>query len=62
MTLGALLFMGLSWTLVLGLTAWCFTTIVRRKRHFDPDGIGPGRPPVPPAAADSPDAGPRRRA
>jgi hypothetical protein len=53
MNSGALVFMLVSWTFVLGLTAWAFGTILRGKRHFDPDGIGPASPPVP-GAADRP--------
>jgi hypothetical protein len=32
---------------VLLLTAWCFTRILRGRDHFDPDGTGPARSPVP---------------
>lgn len=28
------------------LAAWCFSRILRGKRHFDPDGTGPAHPPV----------------
>lgn len=28
------------------LTTWCFFRILRGRRHFDPDGIGPDHPPV----------------
>lgn len=54
MTLGAILFMALSWTFVLGLTAWSFGKILRHPRHFDPDGIGPEIPPVPGRAEGGP--------
>lgn len=47
MTAGAVTFMLVSWTAVLGLTAWSFWKITRGRRHFDPDGIGPASPPVP---------------
>lgn len=39
-------FMLISMTLVTGLTIWAFSRILRTKRHFDPDGTGPARPPV----------------
>lgn len=45
MTTGALLFLIAAWTFVLGLTFWSFWRILRGKRHFDPDGIGPASPP-----------------
>lgn len=45
MTTGAVVFMALSWTFILGLTLWCFARLLRGKEHFDPDGIGPGVPP-----------------
>jgi hypothetical protein len=47
MSTGALIFMVVSWTFVLGLTFWAFGMILRRKKHFDPDGIGPAGPPEP---------------
>lgn len=47
METGAIAFWVLSWGFVLGLTAWSFGTILRGKRHFDPDGIGPEAPPEP---------------
>lgn len=40
-------FMLLSMGAVTLLAAWCFTRILRGKRHFDPDGTGPDVPPVP---------------
>jgi len=52
MTTGSLLFLILSWTFVLGLTAWSFARILSGKKHFDPDGIGPASPPVPGRADD----------
>jgi hypothetical protein len=62
MTPGAVAFMAASWGLVLGLTFWAFARILRTREHFDPDGIGPASPPVPPAAPQGPpprDAGER---
>lgn len=59
MSTGALIFMALSWALVLGLTTWAFARILKVQGHHDPDGIGPASPPVPPAA-DAPPADPRR--
>lgn len=47
MSTGALVFMLLSWIFVLGLTSWAFAKILRTRRHFDPDGIGPAGPPEP---------------
>lgn len=47
MTTGAIIFMALSWSFVLGLTLWSFVRILRHPRHFDPDGIGPAVPPEP---------------
>jgi hypothetical protein len=46
MSTGAIIFMALSWTFVLGLTIWSFSKILRKQKHFDPDGIGPAIPPV----------------
>lgn len=45
MSTGAVVFWVLSWAFVLGLTGWAFGMILRGRRHFDPDGIGPGVPP-----------------
>jgi hypothetical protein len=47
MTTEAIIFMALSWTFVLGLVSWAFRRLLTNPRHFDPDGIGPGSPPVP---------------
>ena len=47
MSTGALIFMIISWTFVLGLVTWCYARILSGKRHFDPDGIGPAVPPEP---------------
>ena len=50
MSAGALLFMLVSWSFVLGLTGWSFARILKGQKHFDPDGIGPAQPPEPGAA------------
>lgn len=55
MSTGALLFLIVSWSFVLGLTFWSFARILRSQKHFDPDGIGPAGPPVP-GRAEMPDA------
>ncbi|HEV2148419.1 MAG TPA: hypothetical protein VGR37_13535 [Longimicrobiaceae bacterium] len=47
MTAGAVVFMAASWAFVLGLTFWSFAKILRARKHFDPDGIGPAVPPEP---------------
>ena len=44
---GAIVFLLLSWSFVLGLMIWSFARILGNKRHFDPDGIGPAQPPEP---------------
>jgi hypothetical protein len=44
---GALAFMLISMGSVALLTAWCFLRIMKTRRHFDPDGTGPAKPPVP---------------
>jgi hypothetical protein len=54
MSAGALIFMLVSWTFVLGLTFWSFARILRSQKHFDPDGIGPAQPPVPGRAEREP--------
>ena len=48
MTTGAIIFMAMSWILVLGLMTWAYSKILRHRGHHDPDGIGPGEPPEPP--------------
>lgn len=53
MTIDAALFMAASWALVLGLTFWSFWRILRARKHFDPDGIGPAVPPEPAASRRS---------
>lgn len=47
MSTGAIIFMAISWTFVLGLLAWSYYRIMTAKDHFDPDGTGPDKPPVP---------------
>lgn len=47
---GAIAFMAISWTFVLGLATWSFSKLLRGKKHFDPDGGGPASPPEPPRA------------
>lgn len=54
MTTAAIFFWISSWAFVLGLTLWAFGRILRHKRHFDPDGIGPAGPAEPPAKAPDP--------
>ncbi|MCU0648683.1 MAG: hypothetical protein MUF00_11850 [Gemmatimonadaceae bacterium] len=44
---GAMVFMAVAWIAVLGTTGWSFYRLMADKQHFDPDGIGPGEPPVP---------------
>ena len=58
MTTGALIFMLVAWTFVLGLMFWSFHKILRGQKHFDPDGIGPASPPEP--GKFDPSSGPRR--
>ncbi len=52
MSAGAVVFMALSWTFVLGLTTFCFARILTLRRHHDPDGTGPAEPPQPGAAEE----------
>lgn len=42
----SLAFMLVSMGAVTALAAWCYSRILRRKEHFDPDGTGPARAPV----------------
>ena len=51
MSTAAIVFWLASWAFVLGLTVFCFARILRLRRHHDPDGTGPAKPP-PPGAAD----------
>jgi len=48
MSTGALVFMLLSWSGVLGLAGWAFGRVLTHRRHHDPDGTGPASPPEPP--------------
>ena len=60
MTTGAIIFMLISWTFVIGLVSWAFYRILTHKQHFDPDGIGPAAPPEP-AIFDKSAGGPKSR-
>jgi hypothetical protein len=40
-----------AWGAVLALNFFAFHRILTRRRHFDPDGLGPARPPSPGADA-----------
>jgi hypothetical protein len=40
------IFMLTSMGAVTALTIWCYSRILRGKKHFDPDGTGPAHPPV----------------
>lgn len=46
MTTGAIVFMAVSWTFVLGLAFWAYSRLLRKRRHHDPDGLGPAAPQV----------------
>ena len=52
MTAGAIIFWLASWAFVLGLTFYCFWRILRLRKHHDPDGTGPAKPPLPPAVGE----------
>ena len=41
MTRGAIIFMALSWTFVLGLTGWAFYRLLTHKKQHDPDAVPP---------------------
>ena len=56
---GALAFMLVSMGAVTVLAAWCFTRILGGRKHFDPDGTGPARSPVP-GQVDGEGPGPQR--
>ena len=56
MTVGSILFLVLSWAFVLGLTGFCFFRILTLRRHHDPDGTGPAKPPIQGAAEPAPAA------
>lgn len=47
LTAGTVAFMLVSMGAVTALTLWCFSRILKGKRHFDPDGTGPAHSPVP---------------
>jgi hypothetical protein len=47
MSTGAIIFMLVSWTFVLGLTFWSFARVLKKQAHHDPDSIGPLGPPMP---------------
>lgn len=46
LTAGTVAFMLVSMGAVTALTVWCFSRILKGKRHFDPDGTGPAHSPV----------------
>jgi hypothetical protein len=50
MTTGAVVFMAISWTFVLGLTSWALSRVMSAQAKRDPDGPGPEKAPTPPAA------------
>lgn len=54
LSLFALLFMLASMGAVTLLAGWSFARVLRGKRHFDPDGTGPAKPPVPGEAERKP--------
>ncbi len=43
----AVTFMLVSMGAVTALMVWCFARILRGRSHFDPDGTGPAKPPIP---------------
>jgi hypothetical protein len=47
MSTGSMIFMGVSWFFVLGLMFWSFSRVLSKKKHHDPDSLGPGVPPIP---------------
>jgi len=47
MSTSAIVFMAGSWAFVLGLLIFSFSRLLRDKKHFDPDGIGPAVPEKP---------------
>jgi hypothetical protein len=59
MTTTAIILMAVIWTALLSLITWSSSNILRGRRHFDPDGIGPAAPPVPGMAEK--EQRPRRR-
>ena len=47
MSTGAIVFMVLSWSFVLGLMFWSFARVLKKRAHHDPDSIGPAGPALP---------------
>lgn len=47
MSRGAIVMMLFSWAFILGLMFWSFGRVLRKKKHHDPDSIGPLGPPEP---------------
>lgn len=43
---GSIIFMTVSWVLVIGLMSWSYSRVLKKKAHHDPDSLGPGVPPV----------------
>lgn len=41
MTVEAIIFMAVVWSALFGLITWSYAKVLRGRRHFDPDGIGP---------------------
>jgi hypothetical protein len=58
MTTAAMIFMAVIWTSLFSLIGWAYSRVLRGRRHFDPDGIGPASPAEPGGAER---ATPRRR-
>lgn len=52
MTTEAIIFMVVIWTCLLSVLTWSYSRVLRGRRHFDPDGIGPAAPPVPSMVAE----------
>lgn len=49
MTPSAWVFLAVVWLAVVALNVFAFGRILRTREHFDPDGLGPEHPPVPPS-------------
>ena len=47
MTTGAIIFMVLSWTVPISLMVWSYSRVLKKKKHHDPDSIGPLGPSEP---------------
>jgi hypothetical protein len=45
MSTGSIVFMVLSWAIVLSLVTWSYSRVLKKKAHHDPDSIGPASPP-----------------